>query len=321
MPISCAYGLDANGRALENPEARFVNGPALITPSGGGGHNWHPMSYSPLTGYVYIPVRRTFGAVANDPNYVYDPRFQNTGYGSARGLGPVPAELGRGPQGELVAWDPVAQKEVWSVPDPSNKNGGTVVTAGGLVFWGDAPGHFAAFDARDGKRLWDVDAGMPIHSGAMTYQVDGVQYVAVLTGASFLTQPRVVGLQPKSRVVVYKLGGTAKAMPYPKPDPTPKPPVIKASAEEITRGQGIFGMRSCGTCHGPGAVSSGVVPDLRRSPYIQDKDAFFSVLQGALLPNGMPEFGKLIKPEEAEALRAYLAAQAEKLYVAENKAK
>ncbi|MHB1207779.1 MAG: outer membrane protein assembly factor BamB family protein, partial [Rhodospirillaceae bacterium] len=47
MPISLAYGLDANGRALENPEARFVNGPALITPSGGGGHNWHPMSYSP----------------------------------------------------------------------------------------------------------------------------------------------------------------------------------------------------------------------------------------------------------------------------------
>jgi alcohol dehydrogenase (cytochrome c) len=84
--------------------------------------------------------------------------------------------------GELMAWDPVAQKKVWGVKTDLPFNGGTLTTAGGLTFWGDLHGVFHAYDAKNGKELWKTSLGSGIGAGPISYSVDGKQYVAVVVG-------------------------------------------------------------------------------------------------------------------------------------------
>jgi quinohemoprotein ethanol dehydrogenase len=314
MPISWAYGLDANGRALENPEARYMDGPVLVTPSGLGAHNWQPMSYSPQTGLVYLPAKQVASIYFSDKVFVFKDHFQNTGNSAAPHMGQSkldPPAVKNFNRGMLIAWDPVAQKAAWSVPVPEVKNGGTLATAGGLVFWGRASGQLEAFDARTGKKLLDVDTGAAIIGAPITYAVGDVQYVAVMNSAAIGAPLRTPGLMPQSRVLVYKLGGTAALPLYPVVQAAPAPPAIKADPAQIARGDTLFAA-NCSACHGPRASGMGVAPDLRRSPAIQDQGSFRAILAGALAGQGMPDFKKWITPEEADAIRAYVAAQAGK---------
>jgi PQQ-dependent dehydrogenase (methanol/ethanol family) len=325
MPISWAYGLDENGRPLENPQARYVKDLAVVTPSGLGAHNWQPMSYSPQTGLVYFPARHTYSPYVSDKVFVYKKGLQNTGNAAPPKFGNAandPPALKTFSHGELLAWDPVAQKPAWSVSTPYIKNGGTLATAGGLVFWGDAGGAFGAYDARDGKKLWGADSGTPIITAPITYQVDGDQYVAVMTGTAFGAPYKggVSGVMPKSRVLVYKIGGAASLPAQAEATPMPAPPVVAASAATIARGEKTFAPL-CSQCHGWTANATGVVPDLRRSLVLRDKGAFLSVVHGGRAELGMPDFSKWIKPDEVEAIRAYLAAQAKKAYDADKQKK
>ncbi|MEI9852660.1 MAG: c-type cytochrome [Sphingomonas sp.] len=330
MPISWAYGLDANGRPLENPEARFVDGPALVSPSGVGAHNWQPMSYSPQTGLVYIPARHTFGQYQSDKDFVFKERLRNAGVyvGKRRFEYAVdrnsqakdPPELRGFMKGELLAWDPVAQKAAWSVPMASGGNTGTLATAGGLVLWGDANARLSAFDARTGRKLLDVDTGVPALTAPITYRVGGVQYVAVLTAATVNGALKQPGLMPRSRVLVFKLGGAAPLPAYPTPSPLPEAPKVAASKADLAQGEWLYS-QNCGLCHGPDASGNGVNPDLRRSPVIRDPAAFRAVLAGGLAGNGMPDFTKWIKPGQADTIRAYIATQAAKARAAEGRAR
>ena len=91
------------------------------------------------------------------------------------------------PFGRLLAWDPVKQKEAWRVEYVSPWNGGTLTTAGNLVFQGSADGRFVAYDARTGKKLWEAPVGTGAMAAAATYQVDGKQYVSVIAGHTLVT--------------------------------------------------------------------------------------------------------------------------------------
>jgi alcohol dehydrogenase (cytochrome c) len=85
--------------------------------------------------------------------------------------------------GELMAWDPIAGKKVWAIPDKYPTWSGTVATAGDLVFYGTMDGWFKAVDARSGKVLWQFKTGSGIIGQPVTYRgPDGKQYVAVLSG-------------------------------------------------------------------------------------------------------------------------------------------
>ncbi len=327
MPISWAYGLDENGRPLENTEARYLKAPALVAPSGIGAHNWQPMAYSPQTGLVYISARQTFREYRRYDHYVYKEGFRSTGvttpkrkYDYGAPPGPVlvdPPELKAYSHAFLLAWDPVAQKEAWRAPSTNIQNGGTLTTATGLVLWGDGNGHLQTFDAKDGKKLGDLDAGMMIYNAPMTYEVDGEQYVAVMTAATINAPVKPIGLMPKSRVVVYKIGGNAALPAYAAPAPTAEPAPLKASTAQLARGERSYA-DSCSLCHGPDGMGTGTVPDLRRSPVPKDAAAFRAVLMGGRADLGMPNFSKWIKPDEAEAIRAYINAQAGKLYASEH---
>lgn len=147
-----------------------------ICPNLLGGKNWMPMSYNPDLGLVYMSTLN----LCMDLEGVEQEYKRGSFY-----LG-VNFDLGKvgpgGHMGGVKAWDPVKQKEVWFNKDELPYTGGTLSTAGGLVFHGDIKGWFKALDAKTGKLLWKFNAGTGISQSPITYEIDGKQYVAVVAG-------------------------------------------------------------------------------------------------------------------------------------------
>jgi quinohemoprotein ethanol dehydrogenase len=152
-----------SGRPVEHKYAPYTDCAYQMAPTAYGGHNWLPMSYNRETGLVYLPVRESFERVASQMKVALQKNSMFNDYG------------------KLLAWDPIEQKEVWSVRQVSNWNGGVLSTRD-LVFQGDAKGIFRAFDADSGKKLWSYDLGTGIMAAPNTYMVDGVQYVSIAVG-------------------------------------------------------------------------------------------------------------------------------------------
>jgi PQQ-dependent dehydrogenase (methanol/ethanol family) len=320
FPLSWAYAIDeATGRPVENPEARYREAGVVVRPGALGAHNWHPMSYSPVTGLVYVPVQELALGYANDPAFQRLSRHWNIGVARA----PFPEDAATraavvgGATGQLVAWDPVERRAAWRIDRPGPWNGGTLATAGGVVFQGTIAGVFQALDAETGEVLWEHDNFAPSLSGPMTYELDGEQYVTVLGGygtALYLVAPALAplpGALINGRVYTFRLGGTASAPPVERPSVLmPAPPAIQASADELARGADLYG-RLCAMCHGAGVIA-GAVPDLRRSVALQSEGAWQDmVLGGQRIELGMPDFEESLTPEGLESIRAYVARQAE----------
>ena len=143
------------GRPVETPGARYKDAPFTVFPSYLGGHNWHPMSFNPATGLVYIPVLDIPANYAQAENFKYRPGVTNLGTDGI--MGSLPAELADRKamhslvKGRLVAWNPQTQKEAWRVEHRGSWNGGTLTTAGNLVFQGTADGKFVAYRADTGE--------------------------------------------------------------------------------------------------------------------------------------------------------------------------
>jgi len=164
-------------RADEDPDKRPGPGhPAKdICPNLIGGKNWQPMSFNPQTGLVYIPTNNVcMDWSVSDVNYKRGVFYLGAEFPTKAGPG--------GFLGELVAWDPVANKKVWGLKEDLPFNGGTLTTAGNLVFSGNLHGDFRAIDAKNGKVLWSKNLGSGIGAGPVTYSVDGKQYVAIVVG-------------------------------------------------------------------------------------------------------------------------------------------
>jgi quinohemoprotein ethanol dehydrogenase len=322
--VSWATGIDMKtGRPIENPEARYNQTGKLFRSlqNPNGAHTWHSMSYSPLTGLVYIPIHSSNFVYGNDARFKATPLATNTG-ADFSGNAPANADEARkaveSAQGRLIAWDPVAQKEVWRVERAGPANGGALSTAGGLVFQGTGSGEFTALDAKTGQSLWSSPTNTGVIAAPMTYEIEGKQYVAILVGSGGSWQ--MIGgdqntkgstLPNISRLLVYAIGGTAKLPPAPpRPERKLSPPPATASAKVVGTGAGLYGAY-CGNCHGQGAINLGILPDLRYSPAIQTPEAFRNiVLGGALEDGGMASFAPVLDNEGAEAIRAFVIAQA-----------
>jgi alcohol dehydrogenase (cytochrome c)/quinohemoprotein ethanol dehydrogenase len=324
--LNWATGVDPKtGRPIENPETRIdkTGKPALVLPGPLGGHNWHPMAYSPTENLVYIPAFEAGMMYAPEPNWKPDrARGFNVGVSLA---GELPADGGFRKQaagtlrGMLVAWDPVAQKARWTVEHPGPWNGGLLATGGGLVFQGTTGSEFNAYDAANGKKLWSFAAQTGVVAPPVTYTVNGEQYVAVLAGWGGAYALSVDGdlinrkapVRNISRLLVFKLGGTAKLPPEPALADLPlDPPPSTASPEMIAVGQVKYG-RYCAVCHAPGAVGSTVLPDLRRAGALESAQAWSAVVHdGALKDNGMASFAGSMTKDEIEAIRAYVIKRA-----------
>ncbi|MDP9139633.1 MAG: PQQ-dependent dehydrogenase, methanol/ethanol family [Pseudomonadota bacterium] len=302
------------GRPVETADGDWTTGPKLVYPGPLGAHNWQPMSFSPQTGLVYIPmqVAPALYEPDNDQKYSGKGRWH---------LGAKPLTLPENPaemagvqgmySGHLVAWDPVAKKEVWRQDYVTIWNGGTMPTAGGLVFQGTADGRFVAYDAGKGDKLWEAPANTGVMAGPMSYEIDGVQYVSVAAGwggafpLGLGGLSNVVKVRPEARILTYKLGGTAQLPP---PQNTlvelPELPPVTADAATIAKGRDLFN-GVCGVCHGLSAIAGSELPDLRYlSP--EKHKIFAGILAGAFAQKGMPGFMDMLTPEDVEAIHQYV---------------
>jgi quinohemoprotein ethanol dehydrogenase len=321
--INWATGYDlATGRPIEVPEARFykTGKPFIGNPGALGAHNWHPMSYNPKTGLVYIPAMQIPQAYIAEADALdaRKPVGFNVGLSFPAGALPDDPAVHRAAiamtTGRLVAFDPRAGKVAWSVDYPAPWNGGTLTTAGNLVFQGTSTGRFRAYSADSGKQLLDLDMQSGIVSAPSTFRVGGVQYVAFMTskGGAFPLVAGIAGGVTRKvpnipRLVVMRVGGTAKLPALPVSTALDwNPPKPIGTPAQIAAGKMVYA-RYCTVCHGDSAVGNGFTPDLRVSATISSADAFKGVvLDGALKDRGMVGFANVLKPGDAEAVRAYL---------------
>ena len=329
-PLTWATHVDMKtGRPVEIPEARFdITGvPAVVAPAALGMHNWHPMAFSPETGYVYLPVHVSSSTYASPPNFEVNLKGWNTGIGftANQGVTPVTAS-GTAPKTEayLIAWDPIAAKEVWRVPNTDPRGGtGVMVTSGNLVFSGNHAGEFNAYDARTGKKLWSSPTQAKVVAAPATFTVDGQQQVAILVGARGLPvgQKRTVPSSANnSRVLVYRIGGGA-TLPAEMPTTTASgapvkvkidPPLQTASNETVAAGEQLFGA-NCAVCHGATAVpaAGSIAPDLRYSALLTARGSWNgAVREGDRAQRGMPGFKTTLTEEQTDAILAYVIKRA-----------
>ena len=326
--ITWASGYDLNtGRPIENPDARYEKTGKLYmaNPSALGAHNWHPMSYNPATGLVYIPAQQIMGAYL-PPAAPNEQERKSMGFntGGAFATADLPDDLNivkavqAATTGQLVAFNPKSGKAQWTANYPAPWNGGTMSTAGNLVFQGDATGKFNAYAADSGKLLFSLPVQSGVLTGASTYLVDGEQYVAFMTskgGAFPLVSGYASGVHQEvpniPRLIVLKLGGKGALPPLPPAEQWVwNPPAMVGDTALVAAGTSNY-QRYCLVCHGPGAVGTGVLPDLRKSASIADAATFKSVvIDGVLASNGMASFRPVLTPEEVEGIRAYLISRA-----------
>jgi quinohemoprotein ethanol dehydrogenase len=241
--VTWARGLnEETGRPIVNEAAHYGADPITLSPGPGGAHNWSPMSFNPATGLVYIPTSAASSYdFSLDKNFVYKPGKTNLGVirpgtqaatGDAAGAPvasgdrtkrPSPPAIGPeapppGQRGVLMAWDPAAQRERWRAPGGGGIGGGTVTTAGNLVFQVVPDGRLMAYRADTGEKLLEIKTGLRGGMGPpMTYMLDGKQYVTLAGGTGRVTpgadappRPPTDGPGPSlPKMLTFVLDGTA----------------------------------------------------------------------------------------------------------------
>jgi len=309
------------GRPVEVEGARYRDQPMLIYPSYLGGHNWHPMSFNPDTGLVYIPVLDIPATYGQPGEFRYNPGVANTGTdGVIAGLPDDQAErdaVGALVKGRLLAWNPRTQEEAWAVEYRGPWNGGTLSTAGNLVFQGTADGKFVAYRADNGEQLWSFAAQTGVVAPPITYEIEGEQYVSVNVGWGgafalvFGEYVQAESLPNVGRILTFKLGADGK-LPEIDWNPTVvfNPPPAQFDTATVELGHRIY-QDVCMGCHGLNAVSGLLVPDLRGSAYLWDAEGWDRVVrEGALKDRGMASFANNVSAAESQAIRAYAISQA-----------
>ncbi|MGB1580727.1 MAG: PQQ-dependent dehydrogenase, methanol/ethanol family [Nevskiales bacterium] len=315
VPMNWATGIDMEtGKPIKSPDGDFSSEPKVVFPSPLGAHNWQPMSYNPDTGLVYIPAQESFilhADLGQKPAQALN----------LWNLGVAPfdlpedenelAKLGQQVKGSLLAWDPVKQQAAWSAEYIAPWNGGTLSTAGNLVFQGTADGRVAAYAADSGKLLWESPANTGVMAAPMTYEVDGEQYVTFMAGWGGAFPLVLSGLEPdikvqaEARILTYKLGGK-ESLPAPQHEPIaiPTPPELTADAEQLATGKYLY-HGFCAVCHGVSAISGSVTPDLR---YMKPEthDMFAAIVSGARANKGMPIFSHLVTPDQIDLIHQYV---------------
>jgi quinohemoprotein ethanol dehydrogenase len=321
VQVNWATGVDMRtGRPIENPEARFyrTGRPFISVPGAAGAHSWHPMSYDPQSGLVFIPSQDAGFPYMSQANW--QPAAQGFNNGLDMGAMAMPAVAAaraaarNGTRGALIAWDPVHQREVWRVQYRGPWNGGVLSTAGGLVFEGSAAGDFAAFDSSNGHRLWTFAAQTGVVAAPVTYTIGGRQYVAVMAGwgGVWALAPGILSdvsgpVRNVSRLLVFRIGGRAQlpaALAF--SNRVLDPPADRGAAPAVAQGAALYG-RFCGVCHGDAAISGALVPDLRYSAALENADTWRQiVIDGALRENGMISWSSVMNAAQADTIRSYV---------------
>jgi alcohol dehydrogenase (cytochrome c) len=173
-------GFDAKGRPhrVKFPSAEGT----LIYPHVHGGTNWAPPSFSPRTGLFYVASWENSGTTAIEGQFpkAASSNARQTAMGQTN-LFPF-TNNDTEPFGVIRAYDPATLEPKWEYKMDDITWGGTLVTASDLVFSGGREGYFLALDGKTGALLWKSSVGGQLNAGAMSYAVNGKQYVAIAAG-------------------------------------------------------------------------------------------------------------------------------------------
>jgi quinohemoprotein ethanol dehydrogenase len=316
--MNWATGVDKiTGRPIETDFSRYKNENRVISPGPAGGHNWQPMAFNPTTGLVYFPAHVNSFPYGNDSIWTFKENSRNISTPIAH-LPTVtdPNSPTNMNQGQLLAWNPRTQKEEWRVDYPATYwNGGVMATAGGLVFQGTGEGKFIAYDAEDGKKLWETNVGSGVIASPITYMINGKQYVSIVVGWGGNPGIWVRFTEENYPGTIFTFAIDANE-PYAgfyktKPKELIQLP-FSATADEITNGQILY-TANCRTCHGKMGDNGGSIPNLTYS-----NEGIFGimediVLKGMFLNKGMPDFSDRLTQKEVHEIKNYILHSANEL--------
>ena len=177
--VTTSFGVDLQTGALRyNPAKNPRAGETIrsVCPASPGAKDWQPSAWSPRTRLLYVPHQ----------NLCQDELTMQVSYIAGTPYVGAEVKMYAGPgghRGMFTAWDPVARRKVWEIPEHFPVWSGALATAGDLVFYGTMDGWFKAVDARSGKELWRFKTSSGIIGQPISYRgPDGRQYVAVLAG-------------------------------------------------------------------------------------------------------------------------------------------
>ena len=310
-------------RPIETQGANYQKNPGLIqSPASMGAHNWNPMAYSPNTGLVYIPVSKTSSIYAAQNAMDFTQGSWNLGVDlEVPPIFEMPSltrkVINKLATGYLLAWDPISQAEAWRKERKNGGNGGTLATAGNLVFQGTSSGEMTALRADTGKTLWSYDTQVGIIAAPITYTIDNEQYLAVAAGwggsMGLLVRFDQREVIPPSRILVFKLGAQQWLPALVEHNElTAIPPMPKVNGDIIAKGAQLYA-NNCFVCHGMAAHSAKAIPDLRNLP-MPFYDNFDAIVRGGMMLNaGMPSFENKLNETEVDAIYAYVLAEAHAL--------
>lgn len=314
--VNWATGYDANGRPIEAPDARVRDKAIDSIPGPFGAHNWHPMSFNPETGLVYLPAQHVPLTLTEEPNWKHNENIPGKfaaaqGWNTGFALNATPPTSK--PFGKLIAWDPVKQAAAWEQEYVSPWNGGTLTTAGNLVFQGAADGRFIAYNAKTGEKLWESPTGTGIVAGPSTYVVDGVQYVSVAVGwgGVFGITQRATDRQAAGTVYTFAIGGKAPLPEFTKYQMEGLVEGVKYDPADVGPGTLLY-ISNCAACHGvPGVDKGGNVKNLGYVSPAMIANLKDFVFKGPHTGRGMPDFSGKLKEDEIVKIQAFIQGTAD----------
>jgi len=314
VPNTWASHVDLKtGRPAINPDVKVTEKPVLMTPT--SAHNWNPMSYSPLTGLVYLPALEQWMVVSHLPKDEFKFVLGRTTLGAGVNNYPelrkeMNAKVQAGDKGYVLAWDPVKQKEAFRIPSTPPGLSGTMVTAGNLLVTGTIGKTLAIYRADNGKKLWEAQVQTVPVAGPMTFTAKGKQYIAVnagwnngiIHGLNNGAKPFSVG---PARLVVFALDAKGVELPPAPPAETITPPPNTPQPDDKVREGATLFSANCAICHGQNAMGTGP-RDLRYLPPQAHTDFNDIVLNGKYKDRGMASFKDVLTPAQVESIHSYV---------------
>lgn len=196
VKVNWSSGLDENGRPVATPQPEGMP----TWPGNQGATNWYPPSYSPRTGLFYFSAWEDYATIYRAEEQEYEPGRAFLGGGftvltpaqGAPGVGigrtnPINTWTDEVGHAALMAMDPATGEPKWKYEQFDVSDSGMLTTASDLLFTGGREGHFHALDARTGELLWKASLGGQIVMAPITFMVDGVQYITVVSGHAMST--------------------------------------------------------------------------------------------------------------------------------------
>lgn len=302
-----------NGK-IGNIFTPFWTDPILIKPTPLGGANWAPSAYSPDTEYYYVLGNDTYTTFKHDPKN----KDENVRKAGHEYWGSTQSPVSNSPaRGTVTAIDVKTNKIAWQKIWNSTAYSGVLTTKGNLVFVGHNDGRLIAYNAKNGNEVWQFQTDAGVNAPPITYEVDGKQYISVLSAGNTLA-----GSQHGDKIYTFSLDGKMKSLQKHKaPDAEDTPnsgnktkkqnEQSKNSNRKIPTGKGDpqKGLEvykdNCLACHGNQGAGGHNGPNLQKSPVAKD----FNAVKKQVTNGGgnMPAFGDNLTKKQINNVAAYIS--------------